>query len=182
MTPGHCHELNLANINESTIDGTGGFGVDGFLLQTRVLLHDVFTVYFPHVSPIVDAWQRGDRAANNSVILVFLANGTYFHAEDGAGDAEATDGIERGSYSWDEDTGILTITPEVDTNGEFGGSHPEGDFTATVSDSILTVGDQAESSVFQRVSGSPNTIVGGWRICINTASTPGVLVFLENGV
>ncbi|NCF85161.1 MAG: hypothetical protein GWQ05_04175 [Verrucomicrobiaceae bacterium] len=182
LTPGHCYELKLANLNEVIIDGAGGFGVEGYLLQTRVLLRDIFTVYSPHVSPIDGAWQRGEGVANNSVILVFLADGTYFHAEDGSDEAEAPDGIERGTYVWDEDSGILTITPEVDTNGEFGGSHPEGDFTATASDSILTVGDQAESSVFQRVSGSPNTIVGGWRICINTASTPGVLVFLENGV
>ena len=182
LNAGHCYQLNFAHINETTINGTDGFGSMGFTLQTRVLLHDVFTVFSPHVSSIVGAWQSGDGQADDSVILVFLANGTYFHAEDGSGDSEAPDGIERGSYSWDENTGILTITPDVYTNGEFGASHPVGDFILSVSGDTLTVGDQAETSVLQRVSSSSNPLVGGWRICNNTSATPGVLVFLENNL
>lgn len=135
----------------------------------------------PTVAPIVGAWQFGEGAENGSGVLVFQANGIYFNAGDEIETPNEFDGIERGTYVWDELSGALTVNPQVDTNGWYGLSHPNGSDTVTVSGDTLTITDADESSVLHRVTDPSNPIVGGWRICDNASSNTGVLVFLSNG-
>ncbi len=99
---------------------------------------------------IIGAWQFGDGTANNSGILVFLTSGIYFHAEDIVEDTSEFDGMERGTYNWNQTTGNFTATQAVDTNGEIGLSHPIGNFLFTVSNNTLTAADSADSSTLTR--------------------------------
>ena len=119
-------------------------------------------------SPIVGAWGACSTSANNSAALVFLPNNTYFIAQDGdssptTGDPSGHDGIEIGTYSWNATTGVLTSSrspaPYVDTDGEWGLSHPQGTQTARVSADglILTGSDNSGSFSLARVGATAST-------------------------
>ncbi|HEY9250668.1 MAG TPA: PEP-CTERM sorting domain-containing protein [Rariglobus sp.] len=76
-------------------------------------------------SAIVGAWTYGnalDPDETGTGVLIFLANGIYFHAEsDNTADAEnGQDGMERGTYTWNADTGAFTAETIVNTNMEWG--------------------------------------------------------------
>jgi len=81
---------------------------------------------------IVGGWYGGDaKIADRSVVVVFLANGDYYMAQDGSsvppdGDPNGRDGIERGTWAWNAGTGDFAATTVLDTNGQWGLSHPAG--------------------------------------------------------
>ncbi len=180
LSPGYHYSAELFFANEQNVSGSGGFGIDGLILASRITDLDIFTVLSCPVDAIVGAWQFGDGASNVSGILLFQADGSYFHAEDVIADGSEVDGIERGTYTWDAHSGLLTATPNTDTNGDLGLSAPEGAFTATVSSDTLTLSD-TESTILTRVNDPADAIVGGWRICDNSNNDTGTLVFLSNG-
>jgi hypothetical protein len=111
--------------------------------------------------PIVGAWFAGDAGrSNSSAVVVFHEDLTYFMAQDGdssaaTGDANGQDGMEYGTYTWDPTTGAFTATPIVDTNGEWGLSHPQGAVTVTVNGDILTFSDRSGSATAARVRYNP---------------------------
>src|SRR6185369_9469048 len=108
-------------------------------------------------SAIVGAWVLGDTTApDSSAVVTFFANGTYLFAQDGPpGDPFGHDGIERGTYTWNQATGAFTATALVDTNGEWGLSDPVGSVTVTVSGNTLTYTDDEGSSTATRVVATP---------------------------
>lgn len=102
-------------------------------------------------NPIVGAWGRAN-LHNASSAAVFLPNGYYFMAQDGdpdpiTGDPSGQDGMEWGTYAWDQATGAFSATPLVDTNGQWGFSHPQGPM-------IVTLSSDRRSATFQDDSGS----------------------------
>ena len=149
-------------------------GADGATGVTLTVAGDTATLTFPgedpHVltrvvgsNPLVGAW--GDAAAaDNSVALVFLPNGYYVMAQDGdstpAGDPSGHDGMEWGTYSWDSVTGAVTATTLVDTNGQWGLSHPQGPQTFTVSNDLrtLSIADNAGAFLAPRVGVASATV------------------------
>jgi hypothetical protein len=182
LDAGFCDTPELFFANEQFVSGSGGFGVDGLILRSRITSFDVFTVLSGQVDAIVGAWQFGDGASDTSGVLLFQADGTYFHAEDVVADGTEVDGMERGSYNWNVNSGLLTATPNTDTNGELGLSAPiGGPFTATVDGNTMTIAD-TESTTLNRVNDPADAIVGGWRICDNASNDTGILIFLDNGV
>jgi len=118
-------------------------------------------------SPIVGAWGGAFAAADSSAALVFLSNGVYFMAEDGdstqaTGDPSGHDGIEHGTYSWNQTTGVLTSSrtpaPFVDTNGEWGLSHPRNTLTFSVStDGLTLTGTDGQDSFSLPRAGVPGS-------------------------
>jgi Ca2+-binding RTX toxin-like protein len=77
-------------------------------------------------NPIVGSWygtNLGD--AHSNAVITFLADGSYFMAEDGNSDADPSghDGMEKGTYSWDAQNGGFSAKTLVDTTGEWGLSH-----------------------------------------------------------
>ncbi len=69
---------------------------------------------------IIGSWRA--RQGSTRIMLTFMADGTYYHVEDGNTDVNGTNGMERGTYTFAN--GTLTSTcPVVDTNGEWGMSH-----------------------------------------------------------
>lgn len=87
------------------------------------------------------AWQFGNGGDEPSGVVVFLANGTYFHAEDTEATDEGWDGMERGTYTWNSATGVLVATPILDTNGDIGLSHPLSPFVFSIDGDRLLGGD-----------------------------------------
>lgn len=180
MAPGHGYEAYIEYNNRTAVSGAGGFGATGYASHSRFLQFNAFAVLSPHVAPIVGAWQFGDGAADASGVLVFQANGTYFLAEDATG--SANDGMERGTYSWNEGTGVLTATQDTDTNGESGLSNAPGVPTVVVDGGTLTISSAGNALSLTRVSATASPIVGGWRICDNANNNTGILVLLSNGI
>jgi len=188
MESGHTYDLLLEFGHYEVIPAdVSGFNTTGYVGHLRFLIVDMFAVFSPHVSPIVGGWQYGDGAADDSAVVVFREDGTYFQVQDAVD--SANDGMERGTYIWDEETGELTVTyVEVDTNGDEGLSHPSVGFHFTVSGDVLTFEDGSDSATLHRVNDANAPIVGAWRICNNEALSSGsslstgVLVFLDNGI
>ena len=75
---------------------------------------------------LVGGWFAGDPTqADSSIVVVFLANGSYYFAQDGlsegpGGDPNGRDGIEKGTWLWNAATEDLSLTTTVDTNGQWG--------------------------------------------------------------
>ena len=168
----------LEYTHSANIDGNGGFGVDGTVSHN---LTTDFRIGTP-MSPLVGAWQFGDGASDDSGVLVFLPNGVYFHGEDTIADGSDVDGMERGTYTWNDSTGALTATPIVDTNGEIGLSHPIGSFVFTVNEDVLTAGDSEGSQPLNRVTSQSDPLVGAWQFGDGAADSSGVGVILDNGI
>ncbi|NNM31340.1 MAG: hypothetical protein HKO57_17645 [Akkermansiaceae bacterium] len=182
LPEGGCFEANLGFDNEETIPADpAGFNTEGFVFHSRVTIFDVFTILDREPEEIVGAWQFGDGNANVSGVLVFQEDGTYFHAEDGDDQPGDPDGMERGTYTWDDISGILTATQNVDTNGGLGLSLPVGMFTAFIDGSTMTLADAEQTDILHRVASVTSPIEGGWRICDGGTNDTGVLVFLANG-
>lgn len=181
LNPGYTYEGDLGLVNSVENSGAGGFGVTGYLEHASSLVFDLNTVLSPAPQAIVGTWQFGDGAANGSGVLVFQANGVYFNVEVGTDDPNQSDGMERGTYTWNEATGVLTAIPDVDQNGEAGLSHPSGQDIHTVSGDELTVADDLDAEILHRLSNADNPIVGGWQLCDNAGVNTGFIAFLANG-
>ncbi len=129
---------------------------------------------------IVGAWQFGNGSANDSGVVVFLPNGIYFFAEDTEADAEEFDGMERGTYEWNQETGAFIATPIVDTSGTTGFNDPFD--SVTIEGDELTLSDSDGSETLTRVVQTAfNPIVGAWQIGNGKADESRVAVFLPGG-
>jgi hypothetical protein len=124
--------------------------------------------------------------AGNHVLFTFLADGTYLHTEDGSTDPNGQDGMERGTYTWDRNSGSFSSScPAVDTNGEYGLSHQSGQSCTGTSTTIRVNGDtltiDSNGSPFQlsRVFNINNSIVGSWHT--NSAGYDTFITFDQNG-
>jgi hypothetical protein len=89
-------------------------------------------------SPIVGAWFKGNPAVpNDSLLLVFLLDNTYYMAQADIPDAGGQIGIEHGTYTWDRASLAFTSSrspaPYVDTNGTWGLSDLGGPVTVRIS-------------------------------------------------
>jgi len=89
-------------------------------------------------SPIVGAWFKGNPAVpNDSLLLVFLLDNTYYMAQADVPDAGGQIGIEHGTYTWDRASLAFTSSrspaPYVDTNGTWGLSDLGGPVTVRIS-------------------------------------------------
>ncbi len=106
-------------------------------------------------SPIVGAWTLGDTpnpGPSGAAVIVFLGNGTYFHAEsENTADAiNGTAGMERGTYTWNMVTGVFSSTIAVDTNNQWG-LNPDSPSIITVSGNSLNI----DSATLTRVTAVP---------------------------
>ena len=64
----------------------------------------------------------GSNPAHDNVVVSFLPNGIYFFVQDGDSvyDPSGEDGFERGTYTWDPETGDFSVDVISDTCGEWG--------------------------------------------------------------
>lgn len=136
---------------------------------------------------ILGSWTAQNTFGPNFIVFTAMADGTFMISEDGSSDPAGRDGMERGTYSWNQVTGAFTATVQVDTNGENGLSHASPPFPATVSGNSLTFTPAGGTPlVLTRVVDTTapiDPLVGAWRFDnIDGPGTMAVLTFFENGV
>ncbi|MDF7801518.1 hypothetical protein P4C99_18720 [Pontiellaceae bacterium B1224] len=136
-------------------------------------------------SSIVGSWAIGDPTTKDTVIITFLEDGQYFLAHEGE-DLASGLGMERGTYMWNEITGIFQANTTVDTNGEGGLSHPSGSPSIIILGNTLNYITDRGNYQFERIyqPSTPPSIVGGW-VHVDTGSPSHdnvVFTFLPNGI
>ena len=99
-------------------------------------------------SAIVGSWF----IPGEQLSITFLANGSYFHAEESNEVPDGYDGMERGTYTWDSLNGVLTAVPLTDTNGWSGLSDPEPSFNVTVLGNVMTMTEGPDTYTHQRIT------------------------------
>ncbi|HET7536608.1 MAG TPA: hypothetical protein VFJ90_09155, partial [Candidatus Didemnitutus sp.] len=136
-TNGTAGLSGLVGVNGATLTVSGGAITANIPGEAPTVLNRV-----AGASPIVGAFGRASMG-ENSVVAVFLPNGVYFIAQDGdsspAGDPNGKDGMERGTYTWNEATGVFATTTLTDTNGEWGFSDNAGQMVITFSPDQMTL-------------------------------------------
>ncbi|TAK77794.1 MAG: PEP-CTERM sorting domain-containing protein [Aquabacterium sp.] len=111
---------------------------------------------------IVGSWYSADSDFHSLTTL--LADGRYFHTTDATGDAAHT-GVEWGTWSWNEATGLVTASAIADQNGDWGlAGDVDGDVYFHVSGNTGTITQAGNSDVgtTSRVPTLPGSIVGAW--------------------
>lgn len=137
----------------------------------------ILTTSCIHAQNIVGAWfAEGAGKSKSDAVLTFMANGTYFLAEDGSSvlDPSGKDGMERGTYSWNPATKAFSNHTLVDTNGQWGLSD-EDIQTVTVSEKTLKLGGVK----FKRIQATANGLDGAW--FLKEGIGYAVVAFLPNG-
>lgn len=166
-------------------DGTLVFGfgdhngnVEGFVAEfgAGVLASFNPQPVTPANTSLVGAWACDDDTSAPGCVLVFTADGAYYHVEGSASDPLS--GFERGYYTFDGSS--LRITTLVDTNGSHGTSDLNGSsLPIGINGDMLTSGPEP---LALRISGGPGTLVGGWMGGYPTeADSSVVLVFTSGG-
>jgi hypothetical protein len=142
-------------------DTNGTWGLSGIAsnvvtLQgnTLVIDHDgefsSYTRVTSVTNPIVGSWSFEDQTGPG--VFTFLADGRYMFAQDGLPAGSGMPGMERGTYTWNSQTGAFTATTIINTDGEWGLSHGVPAFV-TVNGNRMTFSDA--DVVFTRVAPPP---------------------------
>jgi Ca2+-binding RTX toxin-like protein len=127
-------------------------------------------------NPIVGSWSG--TSDDNDFVFTFFADGTYMLAEEGTNPNGQT-GMERGTYTWNANTGAFTVNVLQDTNGEWGLSHSGSLELFIEGDSLYLEENGSPAAEMTRVASTTNPIVGAW-----TVVEPGnqiAITFLANG-
>lgn len=114
--------------------------------------------------PIVGSWYASSQDFHS--LATFLADGRYYLSTDSTNDPQHT-GVEWGTWSWNEATGLVTAHAVGDTNGDWGlASDIDGDVYVDITGTTATVTQpdsaQGESETRPRVTHVPGSIVGAW--------------------
>ncbi|MFA7279016.1 MAG: delta-60 repeat domain-containing protein, partial [Sterolibacterium sp.] len=123
---------------------------------------------------IVGSWEAS--SLPELKVFSFLQDGTYMGVSTTTGgsgsNTDGTPGMERGTYSLDLNTGYLTMTMLVDTNGHWGASDKNSIGTTylvpvtTLTSSSFIAGGPG-SDPFTLISSATSTIVGTWFLSKN---------------
>lgn len=139
-------------------------------------------------------WVREAKdSTESSVVLRFGANGQYMIGQVGPAGGGGMSGVEYGTFvatPVDARGAVLAATPLVDTNGEWGASHPQpcervvvnGDQLLLRSGSISAgVCTQLDETAVDKVPGNGSGIVGAWAAdSASLVKTP-LMVFFADG-
>ncbi len=128
----------------------------------------------PGDTSLVGAWTCGPDASAPKCVLVFTADGAYYHIE--GSPTNPSSGFERGYYTFGSP---LTFTTLVDTNGSTGVSSANGfNIPATVVDDTLILGGDHAAL---RIPGSAGTLVGAWMLGDPTQPDNSVVIVFTSG-
>ena len=130
----------------------------------------------PTDTSIVGAWACSDPTDTFTCVLVFTADGAYYHIEGGPGDPES--GMERGDYAFDGSS--LAFLTRLDTNGSTGASGVNGPgHPASISGDILLLEGEP---IAQRIPGVAGRLDGAWVQGIPTQPDSSIaIVFTSTG-
>lgn len=104
--------------------------------------------------------------AKGPIVFNFIDSTKFMMAHDGssADDPSGQPGIEVGTYTRDSATGAFTANVTVDTNGQWGFSHPDGPIAVTFSTDGNTLLLNGSSFATRVLKSSTNPLVGGWYV------------------
>ncbi len=179
LSSGTVYEGYVDHVNQVIQSGSSGFGIDGSVFHTA---YSRFNVDTASANSIIGGWFFGDSESDGSGVVVFMKDGTYYLVEDTENDSSDPDGFERGTYTWNSESGVFTASALTDANGEAGLSHPAGSTTVVVAGDTLTYSDSEGSNALTRVEGGDSPIVGAWQYGEGRAIDSRALVFLPNGI
>ncbi|MBF0370650.1 MAG: S-layer homology domain-containing protein [Magnetococcales bacterium] len=134
---------------------------------------------------LVGSWTLGTPGVADGVtVLTFMDDSHFMLVQDGDSidDPSGQDGMEVGTYGWEESSGVLTVNVITDTNGEWGLSHLTGTASISVSGDTLTlsVAGADGTSSGSRITDDSNTLVGGWLMgTAGEADNATFLLFLD---
>lgn len=145
------------------------------------------------ISPgsLVGGWFMGNAGVDDSsAVVVFLDNGTYYLAQDGDnlppdGDPNGYDGVERGTWTWDSIVGAFSATTIIDTNGQWGLSHPLSPMTTQLSPDQLRAffTEGPDMFTFNRVTVATVVTPPGTNVVVepqgSTGTSPVTIEFAE---
>lgn len=142
---------------------------------------DVMASNYDDPNTNIGAWVFGD----GEVIVTFIDSSHFVMIQNTPADGYGVPGMEMGTYTWDRTTGRFTATPTIDTNGEWGFSHPVGLTYLSVTGNNLTYTDTVEGAhTTTRLLPDPSKpLVGAWWTETDNGEAHSVLiVFLANGI
>jgi len=179
LSSGVVYEGYFDHVNQVIQSGGGGFGIDGAVYHTAYTRFDVDTA---SANSIIGGWLFGDSESDGSGVVVFMKDGTYYLVEDTENDSGDPDGFERGTYTWNSESGVFAASALTDTNGGAGLSHPTGSTMVVVVGDTLTYSDSEGSNALTRIKGDESPLVGAWQYGEGRAIDSRALVFLPNGI
>ena len=114
-------------------------------------------------STIVGSWLGG---GGTNIALTFLSNGRFYFAQSGdetsGCTASGAPGVEYGTFSWNSDTGALSIQIDEDTTGDWGLSDFNG-ITVNVADDSLSMSETGGwAGTLTRVPDAGSALAGSW--------------------
>lgn len=111
--------------SKTLVDTTGEWGLSDGSLDSISVSGNTLTLAglkFKRVtsttSKLVGSWYL--KEGSGYAVITFLADGSYFMAQDGKAEFGGRTGIERGTYAWNTSTKSLTRKVYLDTNGTWG--------------------------------------------------------------
>jgi trimeric autotransporter adhesin len=119
-------------------------------------------------------------SADGMSVIRFGDNGEYLLGEIGVADGGGRPGLEKGWFDYDPATGTVGLLLAIDSNGDWGLSHPgPGDGITSITSTAINL---ADGSAAGRLADDPNGIVGMWAVNSLTDMTAPHFVFFANGM
>ncbi len=111
-----------------------------------------FTRIVNTVNAIVGSW----KIPGEKFSVTFLADGSYYLADEANDVPSGYTGMEKGTFTWNSTSKAFTATPTIDTNGDVGFSSLSG-ATVNITSNSLVIAADGESTTLVRIvtSASP---------------------------
>ncbi len=158
--------VNL-NFDQSTTDFITEVVTKTAITQDQLVTPEEATSNFQATfyKDIAGTWEIG-RTNTSAVLLHILPDGRYAIGEADMVDGDGTPGIEIGQLNWNALTTTLSPVISIDTNGDYGLSHPDDDGLFRLSyngtDLVLTEAGFGSVHILTKVKQSTG-LVGTWQ-------------------
>jgi|GEM_PF-2927247 len=161
--------LTVDVVTDTYLDVSGDAGSPDRLYFDRAAAEDYFQVEDLSAS-ILGGW-RISGTGDDFLAINFYADGTYAHMEMDQDDTTEISGMEWGTYSIDETTGLVTVTQTVDYNGDTGltGFVGTPDVYVDIAGDVatLSIDSDGDGIIDELITASrieSNGVLGSWRI------------------
>ena len=151
-----------------------GSSITSLISQSAAINHLSETLETADPTSLIGSWVAGD-GEDSQVVLTFIDSSHYVIMNDEDDDDEdGQDGIEYGTYTWDNNTGVFVAKTIVDTNGQWGLSTPctENSIVSLrvknngsgllIQESDESCGENNIDPQFTRISSNSNGMIGSW--------------------
>lgn len=132
--------------------------INGTTLQAKQNFQTAF------YQDIAGVWEIPQKNSKEKILFHIDKSGNYTMGQATPRDAHGQPGIEYGKLNWNAITGEVNPEISIDTNEEWGMSHPIGKHTLTFDGTHLIIGEPEikQSHQLNRVKQSTDSFVGTW--------------------